>query len=251
MEPILETSKSSFEIRTSVYEGPFELALELIEKRKLLVNDLSLASITDDFIQHVRAQATFPIEETTHFVGIAATLLLIKSKSLLPDLSLTEEEAEDVEELTHRLALYEKARDAARELSRLFARSVLVARGERAPEPIFAPSRDLSLAAMTEALSAVLAAREPPEAPLPETRVRKTISIEEMMDQLAARVQAALTLSFRDFSGHGKKDKVDVIVSFLALLELVKQGAVEAAQYEAFGDIRMSNTTSDTVPTYR
>ena len=71
MEQNQKTQRSNFTIRTSVYEGPFELALELIEKRKLLVNDLSLAVITNDFIEHIRAQETFSVEETAQFIGIA------------------------------------------------------------------------------------------------------------------------------------------------------------------------------------
>ncbi|PJA01139.1 segregation/condensation protein A, partial [Candidatus Kaiserbacteria bacterium CG_4_10_14_0_2_um_filter_50_16] len=75
------TPKTNFIIQTDVYQGPFEVLLDLIEARKLLVNDLALASITEDFIAHVRAQETFPVEETANFIQIAATLLLIKSKS--------------------------------------------------------------------------------------------------------------------------------------------------------------------------
>ena len=94
----------------------------------------------------------------------------------------------------------------------------------------------------------VLAAREAVEE-LPEARVKPLISIEEVMDDLAKRVQSALNLSFREFAG-GAKEKVEVIVSFLALLELVKQGAVAAEQYEQHGDIRISHTASASVPRY-
>src|SRR5665811_1516142 len=111
MDPI--TQKIGFSIKTDSYEGPFEVLLDLIEARKLLVNNLTLASITEDYIQHVRAQEAFPVEETANFIQIAATLLLIKSKSLIPDLTLTEDENADVEDLKRRLAAYEKVREAA------------------------------------------------------------------------------------------------------------------------------------------
>ncbi|MSU74818.1 segregation/condensation protein A, partial [Candidatus Kaiserbacteria bacterium] len=230
------------------YEGPFEVLLDLIEARKLLVNDLALAHITEDYIQHVRAQTTFPVDETANFIQIAATLLLIKSKSLIPDFILSEEENADVEDLKRRLAAYEKVREAARELSRLYGRHVMAARGERAPEVLFAPSKDLSATALAEALARVLAAREVVEE-LPEARVKPLVTIEEMMDKLAKRVQSAMTLSFKDFAG-GSKERIEVIVAFLALLELVKQGAVAAEQYEVYGDIRISHTTSTSVPHY-
>ncbi len=243
-------TKINFNITTDAYQGPFDLALELIEKRKLLVNDLSLTSITDDFITHVRSQKTFPVEETAYFIGIAATLLLIKSKSLIPNFSLTEEETEDVEDLKRRLVAYEHARNAAQGLRALFGGSVLVGRLMSKPEVMFAPSRDLSIDALDTALSRTLKAREPLEEELSEARVRPSVSIEEMMDSLATRVQSALTLSFREFSGQGKQEKIDIVISFLALLELVKQDAIEANQFNQFGDIRMTNTASGTVPHY-
>jgi segregation and condensation protein A len=242
--PVRETE---FTIRTSSYEGPFELVLELIEKRKLSVSELSLSQVTDDYIQHVRSQATFPIEDAANFIGVAATLLLIKSKSLIPELELSPDEEGDVEELKDRLRLYEKTRDAAAQLGRVFGRSIMHAAGDREPDPVFAPSRDLSLASLEGALRGVLAALEKEEV-LPEVRVKPLVTIEEMMDRLTDRVQKALTISFKEFAG-SKAERVEVIVSFLALLELVKQGVVEAAQYDAFADIKITNTSA-AVPRY-
>jgi segregation and condensation protein A len=241
-------SKTGFSIKTGSYEGPFEVLLDLIEARKFLVNDLALANITEDFVTHVRAQATFPVEETANFIHIAATLILIKSKSLIPDLELTEEEHADVDDLKRRLAAYEKVRTAARELARIFGKRVMVRAGERPPGITFAPSRDLSAIALAEALARVLAAREEIEE-LPEVRVKPLITIEEMMDRLAKRVESALTLSFKEFAGSAK-EKVEVIISFLALLELVKQGAVAAEQYGPHGDIRISHTAPSSTPRY-
>ncbi len=237
-----------FSIKTDSYEGPFELLLNLIETRKLLVNDLALSSITEDYIQHVRAQEQFPVEETANFIQIAATLLLIKSKSLIPDLALTDEETADVEDLKRRLEAYEKVREASRELARIYGKSQMFSAGERIQEVTFAPSNDLSTNALAEALARVLAAREVMEE-LPEARVKSLVTIEEMMDRLAKRVQSAMTLSFKEFSG-GNKERIEIIVSFLALLELVKRGAVAAEQFTSHGDIRISHIDSVSVPHY-
>ncbi|HET9641704.1 MAG TPA: ScpA family protein [Candidatus Paceibacterota bacterium] len=240
--------RTGFSIKTDSYEGPFELLLDLIEERKLLVNDLALTAITEEFIQHVRSQEAFPMEEAANFIQVAATLLLIKSKSLIPDLELTDEEDADVEDLKRRLLAYEKVREASRELARIYGKRVMVSAGERPAEPMFAPSRDLSAPALAEALARLLAAREEVEK-LPEAKVKPMVTIEEMMDRLASRVQSAMTLTFKEFAG-GTKEKVEVIVSFLALLELVKQGAVAAEQYEPHGDIRISHTDTSAVPKY-
>jgi|CXWL01.1.fsa_nt_gi segregation and condensation protein A len=236
-----------FTVRTDSFEGPLELILDLIEKRKLLVNEVSLAQVTDDYITFVRSSGVFPMEDAANFIAVAATLLLIKSRSLLPALELEQDEQEDVEDLTRRLALYEKARSASRELSRVFGTYTLVSAGDRKQEPIFSPSKDVSLESLASALADVLASREVVEK-LPEAKVRPLVSIEEMMDTLRERVQRAITISFKDFTGEAK-EKIEVIVSFLALLELVKQGSVEALQYGDFNDIQITNTTAG-VPRY-
>jgi segregation and condensation protein A len=237
-----------FAIKTEAYEGPFEVLLDLIEARKLLVNELALAQITEDFVAHVRAQEAFPMEEAAQFIQIAATLLLIKSKSLIPDLTLSAEESEDVADLQRRLEAYEKVREAARELARIYGTSPLFLAGERVAEVTFAPSRDLSAPALAEALARVLRAREEVEA-LPEVRVKPLVTIEEMMERLAKRVQSAMQLSFKEFAG-GAKEKVEVIVSFLALLELVKQGAVAVEQHAEHGDIHIKHAAPTSVPHY-
>lgn len=243
----LISEQKKFIVRGPSYEGPFELLLELIEKRQLSVNELTLAQVTDDFIEHVRSHAQFPMEDATNFIAVAATLLLIKSRSLIPELELSTEEEEDVEDLTRRLAAYERTRETARELQRLFGRSVMVSAGERRPEPMFSPSRDLTTELLLKALTDAFATLEKEEK-LPEARVRATISIEEVMDNLRTRVERALTLSFKEFTGD-TKEKVEVIVSFLALLELVKQGAMEVAQHSTYGDIHITNTSAG-VPRY-
>lgn len=238
---------TAFLVRTSAYEGPLELIIELIEKRKLLVNELSLAQVTDDFISYVKNGERFPMEDATNFINVAATLLLIKSRSLLPDLELSSEEEEDVKDLERRLKLYETARTAARDLGRLFGRRVMLSRGERDPEAVFAPSRDMTLENIEQALHALLSSKEKEEK-LPEARIKPLVSIEEMMDSLRSRVERAMTVSFKEFTGE-KTERVEVIVSFLALLELVKLGAVEAAQHEDWGDIRITNLSAS-LPRY-
>ncbi len=242
------TEYQGFIIRAGSFEGPYDLLLDLIDKRKLSVSELSLSQVTDEYIAFVRGHEAFPMEDAAQFIGVAATLLLIKSKSLIPELELSMEEEEDVDDLTQRLAQYEKVREARDLLARIYGRTVMVSAGERVPEPMFAPARDLTKENLSEALRNALQALEKAEEKLPEARVRPLVTIEEMMDTLLVRVQRAMTVSFKEFSG-AAKEKVEVIVSFLALLELVKQGAVDAAQHGTFDDIRITNT-STSVPRY-
>jgi segregation and condensation protein A len=238
-------ASSALTVKTSVYEGPLELLLELIEKRKLLINDISLAEVADEYIARIREQQELPVGETAQFIALAATLLLIKSRSLLPTLELSGDEQKDIKELQYRLALYQILKDAAGELGRFAKGSPALFEG-RTPEPpvLFIPDASISVRSLREAAQAIIEGF-PSTLALPKVSVKKIISIEEMVERLAARVSSAFKLSFKEFT-KGSKARGEVIVSFLALLELVKQGIIKATQEDRHGDITLE---SDAVAT--
>lgn len=237
------TNETTFRVKTEAFEGPFDLLLTLIEKRKVHVGDVSLAQVADDYIGYVNAQENFPVEETANFILIAATLLLIKSKALLPVLELTEEEESDVADLERRLTLYKKFRRIALLLQPRFGKHILFARDfVPEPDPLFVPDASITPDALATALTQTLTTMRTVHTPIPKARVRKIVSLEEMMSTLRDRIQTSLSLSFADFSGLGKREKIEVVVSFLAMLELVKQGALEVAQQGMFQDITLSAT---------
>ena len=236
-------------VTTPVYEGPLDLLLELIEKRKLLINDISLAQVTDEYIARVNSMGELPIADTAEFVALAATLLLIKSRSLLPTLTVSEDESRDIKELEYRLAVYQLLKEAAKELAA--ARPALWA-GERPErESIFLFDESITEGALVSAGQALISGF-PKSLTLPKVAVRKIASLEETIEQLATRVSSAFSVSFKEFSGLGKaataEAKHGVIVSFLALLELVKQGILQARQDSHFSDITLE---SDAVTTPR
>jgi len=223
-----------------VYEGPLELLLELIEKRKLLINDISLAAVTDEYIARVNAQAEMPVGETSEFVALAATLLLIKSRSLLPQLELSPEESQDIKELEYRLALYQLIKQAARGLSVELTAPALYEGSVPEREPLFVPDPRLTLSQVLAAAQTLIQGF-PQSITLPKVAVKKIVSIEEMIERLQARVSAALKLSFKEFAGVGKVERTEIIVSFLAMLELVKQGILNATQEANFSDITLES----------
>jgi segregation and condensation protein A len=240
-----------YTVKTPVFEGPFDLLLTLIEKRKLHVNDISLASVTDDYIQHVHERQGIEIGETAHFVLVASTLLLIKSRSLLPMLTLSGDEEGDVLELERRLKLYELFRGYGAKIKAVFGKAVLFARSvdRKMPEPVFSPSNDITLANLRASIGSVLT-NLPKKEVLPEKAVEKVVSLEEMIERLSERITNTMNMSFKDFAGMGKSEKVHIIVSFLAMLELVKQGALTVMQDEHFSDIRMESQTVG-APSYK
>ena len=234
---------SSFHIHTEAFEGPFDLLVTLIEKRKLHISDVSLAQVADDYIQYVNNQETFPVEETAAFIVVAATLLLIKSKNLLPVLELTEEEESDVEDLERRLKLYKKFRRIALLITPQWGKHILFARSYTPEkEPIFVPDSSITKESLKSTMQDLLTKTRQQFTPIPKAKVQKVISLEAMMDRLSQRIQKSLSLSFNEFASVGKAEKIDVVVSFLAMLELVRQGALSVAQKGAFQDIELSAT---------
>lgn len=236
----------SFSIKTEVFEGPLELLLDLIEKRKLLINDISLAAVTDEFMAYVATLEHGRLRNTAQFVLVAATLLLIKSKSLLPVLSLTEEEEASIDDLEHRLRLYQLYVRASAGVRSTFGRRMLHARPYRALEtPLFKPDSYVVLNRLHEAIRTVLT--ELPKAHIPRVNVaaRTVISLEDMMKRLEKRITDQLKISFKHFAGD-TAERGSVIVSFLAVLELVKQGIVMVRQERRFADFDIERESVDT-----
>lgn len=242
-----------YKVKTTAFEGPLDVLLDLIEKRKLFINDVSLATVTDDYIEYVNASGVLELPQAAHFVYIASTLLLIKSKSLLPTLTLSEEEAGDIADLERRLILYKRFQELGAELTKRYCATPLLYRSFVVDEePLFTPGKKLSTATLVEAIRRVL--RELPALErLPQAVVEKVMSLETMIETLSDRIKKSLTLSFKEFSGGvGKVDrgtKLNVIVSFLALLELVKQGAIAVQQQGRFDDILIEAGSVD-LPRY-
>jgi len=238
-----------FVVKTTSFEGPLDLLLSLIEERKLFVNDISLSKVTDDFIEHVKALGTITMGESAHFILVASTLLLIKSKSLLPTLSLTEEEQGDIRDLETRLKIYKRIKDASRHVQaawdgdRIFAQS-----GNRVIEPVFAPDPAFTLERALASLKDLVSRLPKPES-LPKHVVKKVVSLEDMITNLTERIGRELKMSFRQFTSGHNGEKTGIIVSFLAMLELVKQGLLHVDQPGAFADIEME-TKEVGVPRY-
>jgi segregation and condensation protein A len=239
----------TFTVKQEHFEGPLDLLLDLIEKRKLFVNDVSLARVADDYIAYVRNLSEFPVADSAQFVLIASTLLLIKSKSLLPTLDLTTEEQASIEDLERRLKIYEMMRGISQKIKPLFGENIMFARGERKLNPVFTPDADMTVPNLLLAARRVLQSL-PKKEFLPKVVIDKVVSLEEMIGSLTQRITSSLRMSFRDFSGAGKTEKVNVIVSFLAMLELVKQGIIEVTQERHFDDINMETGGEVGVPRY-
>jgi len=232
--------EDNFKIKTEVFEGPLDLLLSLIEKRKLLINDISLARVADDFISHLQNREVFPIKDASDFLVIASTLLLIKSKSLLPTLNLSEEEKTDMRDLELKLKIYKKIKDSSINIKNSFGKEMIFFPNTRKLDPVFSPSPEMNKENLSKAIFDVIK-NLPKFEKKPQVKIIKVMSLEEMINNLTDRVKSHLKMSFKEFSGMGKVERVNVIVSFLAMLELVKQGIIEVSQENKFDDIKMES----------
>jgi segregation and condensation protein A len=240
----------AYTIRTEVYNGPLELLLSLIEKRKLLINDIALAEVADDYLKYLERHQDFPLAETAQFVLVGSTLLLIKSKSLLPVLSLTQEEQDSIEDLERRLKLLDTYKTIGRTLTERYNTERLFARRHvRRREPEFSPDDKVHVTAMQEAIHDVLRHLPKGKPKLAETTVKKVVSLDDMMERLSTRINQSMQISFRQFASDAPEGRLNVIVSFLAMLELVRQGVIRVEQEAAHGDIHMEQNAVG-VPRY-
>jgi segregation and condensation protein A len=228
-----------FKVKTEGFEGPLELLLSLIEKRKLFINDIALAKVTDDFIAHIKSFEQFPIADSAHFILIASTLLLIKSKSLLPTLELTEEEQSNIEDLEARLKIYKRMKELSIHVKDRFGKTVLFPKSQTKIEvKVFSPDETMKVPSIASAIMDVIK-NFPKKDIIPKAIVRKVISLEDMIGKLTDRIKSSLRMGFKEFANVGREEKVNVIISFLAMLELVKQGMIHVVQENKFDDIKM------------
>ncbi len=238
-----------FIVKTPAFEGPLDLLLRLIEDRKLFISDISLAKVTDDFISHVKSFDAMPMGESAHFILVASTLLLIKSKSLLPGLSLTDEEKGDIEDLETRLKIYKRIKEGGIHIAKLFGSEIIFMQSaNRAFVPVFAPDPEFSIEKALYSLKDLIN-RLPKKESIPKHVVEKVISLEDMIGTLSERISSHLRMSFKEFTKDHKENRVNVIVSFLAMLELVKEGVLHVTQENRTDDIVME-TKAVGVPRY-
>ena len=226
-----------FQIKQEKFEGPLELLLELIEKEKLSISEISLAKIADEYVRYVKSLEKIDPEALAEFLVVAAQLMLIKSRSLLPQLEINEEETASIEELESRLKEYQKIREAAKDIKVLELQRGFIYTREAyvGMEPVFYPPRGMGVKKITEAFAAFLETL-PKIEKLAEDKIKKIISLEEKISQIRVFLQEKVEKAFSEIV-KGAKEKTEIIVSFLALLELARQKFLDLHQEKLFEDI--------------
>jgi segregation and condensation protein A len=222
------------DVKLEKFEGPLDLLLQLIEAEKLTITEISLSEVTDQFFQYLTTLEEQRPEELADFLVIATRLVYIKSRQLLPYLQPQEDEGAS---LADQLKFYKRYADASKQVEKMWNK------GEMAYGRIEPPIAPTGFSAPLNAVASdlyssmlVLLRRLKPINPLPQVKIDRTVSIQQKIKSIFEALQKIKKLSFKQVLGSAES-RSEVIVSFLAILELVKQEKVSIQQEGSFRDM--------------
>lgn len=225
-----------YQVQLEKFEGPLDLLLQLIEKEELDITEISLAKVTNQFLQYLNEIEKINPESLADFLVIAAQLILIKSRALLPELTLPEEDELSSEELALRLQEYKIFKEKSRELNKIYHNKYSAFERQFFEEPTaFYPGKNLSLKSLTNAILSLTQELNKFKT-LAQKTIKQTISIKMKINYLQEIISRELKIKFHSVLKKAKS-RLEAIVSFLALLELVKQQLIKVEQDKTFGEI--------------
>ncbi|MBU4217192.1 segregation/condensation protein A [Candidatus Parcubacteria bacterium] len=230
------------------FEGPLDLLLKLIEKEEMDITKISLAAIADQYVEFVKKSTQISPGDVADFLFIAARLLYIKSRALLPFLQQDEEEEEDLEEFEKQLKIYKEYLEAAKSVEDILATQRFMFVREFNKKAIlnntnsFSPPKDLKMIDLKNTFEELLA-RIKPVKKLTEEVLEYKVSIEERIANIQKMFLNKVKTSF-DKLIENCSSKADVVVSFLAVLELMRQRELVLDQEDLFGEITISRVVN-------
>lgn len=236
-----------FTVKLERFEGPYTKLLELIEARKLSITEISLVTVADDYIAYIKTLDQKNLVDISQFIVVASTLMLMKAKSLLPGLVYTEEEEKQVEDLERKLELYALLSEAQKHTKDVYNRTPLFARPYRQQKEVtvFVPDERVTKELLQSIASMTIMTFIEPKT-LVKVAVEKALRMENIIESLLLRVQGAQNISLKSLADGAatiEERKKLLIVNFIAILELLRSGALTANQ-EGGGDIVISSVST-------
>lgn len=241
--------ETSYELRLENFTGPLDKLLELIEERKLEISQVSLAAVTEDFLKYISGLQKVDFPLLADFISVASRLVLLKSKSLLPGLELSEEDEEGIKDLENRLKLYNELKPATKilakiwkeknwEISRAYFLEGTLGKASNAnyfaAYDFFYPGEGLNIDLLQKAMGRVAESMEGVKVEK-ETIKERVVSLEDKIKEVIGWIQEKVSDSFSNLSN--AKTKSEVIVIFLAILHLAREQLVHLEQNDYFSDI--------------
>jgi segregation and condensation protein A len=234
--------KPGYTFQLPVYEGPLDLLLGLIERAELDITKIALAQITDQYLEYLRHVQERDIEDLASFLIIAARLIQIKSETLLPRPPLREPGEEDPgDALARQLVAYKKYKQVAIMLSKREEAGLRSYLRLSSPPLEIDPKLDLSGVTLDDLHQAMLdvLANIPDKPSIQRAVAMPKVQLKDKIIAIVQSLRSIGRLSFRNLV-HNARSRLEIVVSFLAILELVKQNRVEAIQELHFGDIEIT-----------
>ena len=224
-------------VKIAQFEGPLDLLLRLIEEEKLNITEISLAHVTEQFLRYLRSQAYLKPQELADWLVVAAKLLVIKSHVLVPSLELPPEEREEATNLAWQLYQYKLYKEAARILRSFEAkrRQSWTRHTAFVERVTFFPDPAVTTMALGNCMH-YLAKTLEEIANLPKKILEEVVSISEKIDHMQKLLAEKIEVRLHDLLKTAK-NKTEIIVTFLALLELIKQKILTVEQEAMFSDI--------------
>jgi len=230
----MNTKNNNFLIKSIGFEGPFDKLLELIEKKKLSVNDVSLSKITDEYIGFLK-ENELKLGDTTKFIWVASILILLKSKSLLPKISFNQEDEGDIDELKIRLMVLSEFRKASQNIKNIFGKNIAHRKiFKKNIEIKFRPDKNINFKNILLSMDALIA-RQEIEEKIPEQKVQKQKSLREITEEITKKIERYIKLTFSELVL--TSDRKETSASFISILELFRNGFVDLEQKKDFGEI--------------
>jgi segregation and condensation protein A len=224
-------------IKTKHFEGPLDLLLSLIEQRQLDITTIALADVTEQFLQYIKQLTNIDPTTLADYLAIAAKLLVIKSKAILPSLELENEEEDAGVDLESKLLLYKQFKKVAKFLKQQDnRRKQSWSRTLTFEEKInFFPDPSVTPETLHKSMLKILSSLKELDN-LPKAKIKEAISIQEKIDHLQGQLSNQIETKLSDLIKHAK-NKDEIIVTFLALLELIKQRLFSAEQETLFAEV--------------
>jgi segregation and condensation protein A len=227
----------NFKFVSGSFSGPLDLLLSLIESKKMEITEISIAKVTDDFIIYLGDIRKIEPIIIADFLSLATKLLLIKSKSILPTLEIDEEEEEEIENLTKKLEIYQKFREANKILKNLYLKTPLFARDSFINQkPVFFPP-NITKEELRDIFENIWQEFKEISQEIEVKKISKIIKIEEKIQEILNILSKNINISFNKLSENNSKQ--EIIVSFLAILQLLKNQFLVVKQEEVFGEINI------------
>lgn len=226
-----------YQLNLEKFSGPIEKLLELIELKKMEVTEVNLANVTADFLQYLKKIEAVEPRMLADFVVVAAALLLIKSKALLPNLELTKEDEEDIKDLEGRIKRYAEFKPAIALFKEFYEKgNFSVSRPFLYnSEPVFYPAPNVSKNSLLQSASEVF--RVFNQTILESQTVEiSLVKLEEKIEEIVNKMREGIS-RFSEVTH--KKSRSEVVVLFLALLHLLKEQIIKVEQKEKFDDIKI------------